>query len=51
MKKTFNYKAKDKNGKDIKGKILAESHSDAWEYLNEQHYTDIEVRKHFNVDE
>lgn len=51
MKNTFDYTAKSKEGNDINGQVLAESHADAYDYLCEQEYTEINVKRHFEVDE
>lgn len=50
MKTTFKYTAKTDKGNDVKGTVLSDSHDGAYDYLQEQNYTDITVRRHFNVD-
>lgn len=51
MKTTFNYTAKTDEGNDVKGQVLASSHDGAYDYLQEQNYTDITVKRRFEVDE
>jgi len=51
MKTTFNYTAKTHKGNHISGKVLAESHEDAHDYLSDQNYIEINVKRHFEVDE
>lgn len=51
MKTTFKYTAKTDEGHDVKGQFLGSSHDSVYTYLEEQNYTDIDVKRLFNVDE
>ena len=51
MKTTYKYTARTKEGSEVKGKVLANDKADAFDYLTEQEYTDIDIRRHFEVDE